>query len=242
MALFKKNKKASQQETTANKKGASAVIEKIKPLLKPKVILILLAVLAVIIAVIFGIVQINRWRNDGARYASSLSEQIGTGIQDAQKQAHLTLTNTSDFACINMAAEGQFLYESKNTVQVSGVTIPEWVIMAKNNNNVLTEVTYYDYSQLKKYGNGVKTSARIAAEGITNGMDSKAVQDYIGFEPLSVVYTSTTSYTEHYKYYFKDKNTGDTVSYILSVTYLEDAVISKAEQENYFILSVLTLN
>lgn len=225
-------------ETETNGLGA-----KIKALFTPKVILILLAVLLVIIGVIIGVVQFNRWRNDGERYARNLSEQIGTVMETAQKEAHVEMKTTSEYACINLAAEGyNGLYESGKTVQVSGVTIPQWLILTRTSGGNLTEVAYYDYRQLKKYGNGVKTSAHVATDGVTTGMATETVEEYVGFAPLCTLYTSATDMSEHYKYYYKDKNTGDTVSYILTVNYKDGKVVSVSEDENYFILSVLTLD
>jgi hypothetical protein len=191
--------------------------------------------------VIVGAIKLRNWYNDGGRYAAALAEQIGVSPQTAQKYAHLTLSSSSEYACINMAAEGySTLCESKYTVQVSGVTIPQWVIYAAETNNALTDIVYYDYRQLHKYGNGTQTSAHIAADGVTVGMDPETVQQYIGFAPLCRAYDGT-GMEEAYKYYYKDKNTGDTVSYVLTVRYEDDKAVSVTEKENYFILSVLTL-
>ncbi len=230
---------AKEKETKSKEKAKS----NIRALLTPRVVLILLAVLLVLIAVIAGAVAIGNYRNNGARYAKDLAEQIGAGIQDAQKKAHLSLQNTSEYACINMiATDYDALYESGKTVEVSGVSIPQWMIFTENNGNSLKKVTFYDYRQLEKYGNGVKTKANIAKEGITSGMTPEDVQKYIGFGPLCTEYTSVTEMTEHYKYYFKDKNSGDTVSYILSINYSNGTATSIKEEENYFILDVLTLD
>ncbi len=209
--------------------------------LSPKAAAILFLIIVIIAAVIIGIIRWNQWRNNGARYAQSLSEQIGVSPETAQKYARLTLATSSQYPCINMAANGcPYLYESKGTVEVSGVTIPEWLIYIKTTNNVVTGVSYYDYRQLKSYGNGEKTKAHIGIDGITVGMEADAVETYVGFAPLCVDYTAAEM-TEHYKYYYKDENTGNTVSYILSVQYQDGKVTRVSEEENVFILSVLTL-
>ena len=198
-------------------------------------------ILAIILIIVIG-VMLSMRRNDGARYAELLSEQIGTSPESAQKYAHVTLEGSSEFACINMAAQGvPHLFESKKTVEVSGVSIPQWVIYVEENNNTLTGISYYDYKQLKKYGNGTKVKSHIDTSGITTGMDAQAVQHYVGFAPLKVRYTSE-GVQETYKYYYKDQNTGNTVSYLLYVNYTDGLASSASETENTFILSVLTVS
>ncbi len=210
--------------------------------ISPKAAAILFAIIVVVVVAAIVTIKVQQWRNDGARYAQTLSEQIGVSPETAEKYARMKLEKTSEYACVNMAAdEDDYIYESKKSVQVSGVTIPEWLILTSTVNNVVTEVSYYDYRQLKEYGNGVKTKAHISYEGINTGMDSAAVQKYMGFAPFCTRYNGE-NVVESYKYYYKDKNTGDTVSYLLHVTYNADGkAASAAEEENYFILSVLTL-
>ena len=93
----------------------------------------------------------------------------------------------------------------------------------------------------KKYGNGTKVKSHIDTSGITTGMDAQAVQHYVGFAPLKVRYTSE-GIQETYKYYYKDQNTGNTVSYLLYVNYTDGLASSASETENTFILSVLTVS
>ena len=207
-----------------------------------KAVGIILLVLAIIEGGTYGAIRLAQWRNNGAGYAEKLGEQIGVSASTAQKYAHISLQSASEYACINMAAaEYPHLFESTRKTNVMGVTLPEWVIYIGEKNDAVTDVLYYDYRQLGKYGNGVKTDARLAADGITNGMTAEAVHTYAGFSPLCIAY-SAKEMTESYKYYYKDQNTGDTLSYIIEVTYNDGLVTAVSEEENQFILSVLTLN
>ncbi len=206
-----------------------------------KAIGLVVLIAAVIGLAIFGVLKLMQWRNDGARFAAALSEQIGVSPETAQKYAHITLQNASEYACINQAAEQyKYLYESKRSVTVSGVKIPQWVIYVGEKNGTVTDVQYYNYAQLQKYGSGVNTKAHVDASGITTGMDPAAVQTYVGFQPLRISYTNGSK-EEAYKYYYKDANTGNTVSYILKVTYEDDLAVKVTEEENQFILAVLML-
>ncbi|MBQ4466169.1 MAG: hypothetical protein II916_09440 [Oscillospiraceae bacterium] len=200
----------------------------------------LLAVL-VLVGAGYGVIRFTQWRNDGSAYAERLSEQIGVSAETAQKYAHINLESASQFACINMAAEDYpHLFESTRKTEVLGVTVPQWVIYIGEDGDKMTQVLYYDYRQLQKFGTGVKTDAKIGTEGITAGMTPEAVQQYVGFAPLKTAYTASDM-TEDYKYYFKDQNTGNTVSYVITVTYADGQVKTVTEEENYFILSVLTM-
>lgn len=206
-----------------------------------KAVGIIVGILAVIALVLLGVFTWMQWNNDGARYAERLSEQIGVSPETAQKYAHLTLDNASKFACVNLAAEDYaYIYESKQTVEVSGVTVPQWVIYLKEDDKILTNVEFYNYVQLDTYGTGVKTSAHVEKNGIILGMTPEEVQQYTGFAPLCRSY-SNKGMREAYKYYYKDENTGNTVSYILYVNYEEGQAVSASEKENQFILPLLML-
>lgn len=203
---------------------------------------IILGIVLAVIVIIVMIIVVTGLRNDGKRYAEKLAEQIGVSPETAGKYAHMTLEGSSEYAFINMAAEDcPHLFESKKTVQVSGVTLPQWVIYVQENNNTITGIEYYDYRQLEKYGNGVKTKSHIEPSGITTSMDADAVQHYIGFAPLQTRYTND-GIQEVYKYYYKDQNTNNTVSYLLRVDYVDGLAASMSEEENVFILSVLKVD
>ena len=206
-----------------------------------KAICLIALVVIAVVGIIVGVSLFSRWRNNGIAYAEKLSEQIGVSAETAQKYAHVTLKGASEYACINMAAEEYpYVYESTRTTNVMGVSIPQWVIYIAEKNDTVTNVIYYDYRQLQSYGNGVKTDAKVNPAGITMGMRAEGVRQYVGFDPLCRAY-DTKGMSETYKYYFKDQNTGSTAAYLLTVTYSDGVVSAVAEEENYFILNVLTV-
>ena len=220
------------------------VIDKVKPKKRRiswKAVGIIIIAVILIVGIIIGVSVFSNYRNNGVAYAEKLSEQIGVSAETAQKYAHVTLKGASEYACINMAAEEYpYVYESTRTTDVMGVSIPQWVIYIQEKNNTVTDVIYYDYRQLQNYGNGVKTDAKVNPAGITMGMRAEGVRQYVGFDPLCRAY-DTKGMSETYKYYFKDQNTGNTVAYLLTVTYSDGLVSAVAEEENYFILNVLTV-
>jgi hypothetical protein len=216
---------------------------KVKRRFSPQAAAILFGVIVIVAIIALISAKVNAWKNDGARYARSLSEQIGVSPETAEKYTKVELTGSSDYACVNAAAAAQeysYLYESSKSVEVSGVSVPEWLIFARTVNNVITEVTYYDYTQLKTYGQGVETRGHVDAAMINTGMDSAAVQEYIGFAPLRTKYTSE-GVVETYKYHYEDKESGNLVSYLLHVSYLNGKASAAAEEENQFVVSLLTV-
>ncbi len=216
---------------------------KVKRRFSPQAAAMLFAAIVLVAIIILISAKVKEWRNDGARYAQTLSEQIGVSPETAEKYTKVELTGTSEYACVNAAAAAQsysYLFESQKTVEVSGVSVPEWLIFAGTVNNVITEVTYYDYTQIAGYGNGIKTKAHIDAAMINTGMDSKAVQDYVGFAPLRTKYTSE-GVVETYKYFYEDKETGNLVSYLLHVSYMNGKASAAAEEENQFMVELLTV-
>ncbi|MCR5717446.1 MAG: hypothetical protein K6F80_00210 [Oscillospiraceae bacterium] len=194
---------------------------------------------AAVIAVIVGIVLFSNWRNNGTAYAQKLGEEVGASVETAQRYAHITLQTASSYSCINMAAEEYpHLFESTRKTEVLGVRIPQWVIYIGETKNVVTEVRYYDYKQLQKFGTGVKADQKIDIQGITNGMNQDAVHQFVGFQPLCTAYSSA-GITESYKYWCKDANTDTTFSYTLRVEYEDGIVKNVDETEDLFIVPVL---
>ncbi|HAJ96616.1 MAG TPA: hypothetical protein DCO72_02620 [Ruminococcus sp.] len=235
-------KKASQKRKKSSRKNFSSSKKFSMPQFNKSTLVVLIAIL-VLVGVIAGLIIYGNWRNNGAKFALKLSQQIGEQQATAEKSAHLKLGGSSEFSCINQIAmeQGGLLFESQKATTVSGVKIPEWVIFAREENgDILSEITFYHYKQLGEFGNGVKVKAHVAAEGITTIMTPEAVQHYVGFAPLRVNYNAD-GMQEAYKYYYRDLNSGDSVSYILYVNYENGFAVSAAEEENLFILPFLTL-
>ncbi len=216
---------------------------KVKLRFSPRAAAVLFAVIVVIAIIVLISVKVGQWKNDGARYAQSLSEQIGVSPETAEKYTRVKLIAGSDCAYVNAAAFSQgysLLTESKKTVEVYGVSVPQWVIFTGTSNNVITEVSYFDYTQLNTYGTGTKVKEHIDATRINTGMDSKAVQEYVGFAPLRIKYTSE-GIVETYKYHYEDPESKNLVSYLLHVSYKDGRASAAAETEDQFMVELLTV-
>ena len=210
------------------------------PKISWKAVGIIAGAIVCIAAVVTGLILFTNWRNNGSAYAQRLSEQIGVSAETAQKYAHVNLQGASSYACVNMAAEEYpYLFESPRKTDVLGVTVPQWVIYIGEKNNTVTDVLYYDYRQLQKFGNGVKLDTKLDIQGITSGMNQDAVHEYVGFDPLCTAFNAQ-GFTESYKYWFKDQNTGNTVSYFVRVQYDDNICKKVTEEEVIFVLPYLT--
>ncbi len=182
---------------------------------------LLAAVIAVIVVilVIWMIVYFVRRSNDGARQAASLSEGIGSQITTAQNAAKpkVTLKSESDFAALNQVyADHTSMTESRKTCKVMGVTMPEWAIICHTEGETLTTVTYYDYTLLEKNVFGTARKSYLDPNLITGALTVEQVEDQLGLEPFSIVYNADKSVQRSYRYFYKDGETGDFVSYIIT--------------------------
>ena len=84
-----------------------------------------------IIALIIAIIVRLR-KNDGARYALKLSQNIGQPVSSAAKNAGVSLADSSRFSTLNkLYASYQGMTESGKTCQIQGVKLPEWAIFMR---------------------------------------------------------------------------------------------------------------
>lgn len=231
--------KEEKTEIVEKAEAAKPALNKKKKKLSIKGILILAVILLIAAGIIALILFLQARRNDGAAHALELSEEIGRDIQTAQKRTRINLSAASEYGVINqLATDYEYLYESPRSVQVRGVSIPQWVILTDVNGSQIEKVVFYDYRQLHSYGNGTKTKHRITTDGIIPGMDSISVEENLGLHPFCTEYTAGTT-INRYKYYYKDKNTSNTVSYTISATFTDNQLQSIQETENLFILNDL---
>ena len=96
---------------------------KVKRRFSPQAAAILFGVIVIVAIIALISAKVNAWKNDGARYARSLSEQIGVSPETAEKYTKVELTGSSDYACVYAAAAAQEIMAwsaGKATVSVPG--------------------------------------------------------------------------------------------------------------------------
>lgn len=190
---------------------------------KLKRFLVILAVAAVLAAALFVFILVSRVKNDGARYARKLSEQIGVQIGDAQKKADVTLVANSAYPTLNsLFASYQGMFESKKSCRISGVKMPEWAIFCNTDAEELTNITYYNYAVLEKNVFGTNRKSYIDPNLVPLSISPEEAEEYLNLKPYLVQYLQGKTVLREYRYCYKDGDSGDNVAYVITAVWDEN--------------------
>ncbi len=197
----------------------------------------LIIVLAAAGMVIFASVS----GNQGIRRAQKLSKKIGEPAEKAAAYASVELVKSSDFGFINELHTFTSLAEADSSTRVYDVGMPKWVIYCSENSfGKLESVTYCNFSVLSSNINGTKKNARIDTSSVSVGNTVSEVDKVLRMKPYQIVYSENSS-SRKYKYYYKDKQTGDIKAYYITVIFGDDNKVNSPVlvEENNFIYDIL---
>lgn len=245
--FFKKKPESAQTPAEAPQAGIDvAVVGDKTPFWKTwKKWLVIGGGAVILIAVIILIIVLCLRKNDGERYASKLAEKCGSTISAAENHAGLSLyteARCSYLADIAKSEEYTALYESKDTVKISGTHVPEWAIFCETDKSgQLTAVTYCDYTVLKKHIAGERTDGYVHIADISNGMEMKSVLEQLDLEPFSISWLGDNEKRYKFKYCYKDETSGDLNAYVITVlTNGSDRVTAALDTKNNFLANALS--
>ena len=222
-------------ETEKKKTEETGEKKRFKLSVKMKIILITAGV--VILAWVIFLIVVLLSGSKGERTARKLADGIGESVFDVVKgidYAFLTHENVSpDF--LNEIESYDRLCKSDETVKVSGVYVPEWVIYCSlDNKDRITDVKYYDFTVIEKNWKGAKTDAQLNTESFETGMTISEVCDMVDFDPISIEYSETETIYD-FRYYCLDIDKNER-SYFLTVKFNESGrLYSVSSKENEFI-------
>ncbi|NLK71281.1 MAG: hypothetical protein GX286_07605 [Clostridiales bacterium] len=238
LKLSKKNLTADE---TVNNGNIEVVAVEKKPKKKLKVIISLVLIILIIITVFVIFVILNK--NDGEKIAISLSEKLGSTAEKAAKNADIKLKKLSDYDFINDLGDFSDIYESKSTIKVNGVNVPEWVILCySDKSGKLEEVVYYNYKILKDNVNGMKVKKKIDVSKIEDGATIEEVEKILNLKPIQVIRSNDDKKIYKYKYYYEDSKSKDEKSYYITIMLnFDDKVMAVQEIEDDYITKVLSL-
>lgn len=184
---------------------------------------VVVALIAVLIYFVSGIIS----GSEGKKLAESLKDDLGKSIAMAEKNTGRTLETTSEYSVLKNIVDYDYICESKNTVKVGGIQMPEWaVFITIDNNDKISSVVYYNFKLLKSNWKGQKTSANIDTSLITYNMTKKEAEKIVSVSPLAVTYSNDDTTTYLYKYYYADKtDSGNEKAYYLCVIYNMDDIV-----------------
>lgn len=211
------------------KKKKKTVSKRRQP--KRKRILVVLCVLAVLILAFVIFIFVQHRRNDGQRYARKFSENIGKQITSAQKAAGITPKQRSDYATLNsLYSSYQGIAESGRSCRIQGVKMPEWAIFLNTDAEELTNVTYYNYNLLEKNVFGTERKAYIDHQPIQRGSSVEAVEQTLDLVPYRIQYLQGKTELREYRYCYKDGDSGEIVSYVITALWDENGVLTDISQ------------
>lgn len=194
--------------------------------------------------IIFIVVFVTARKNDGARYAEKLSEQLGVSLYSAGTEAGMDMN--AQPVCTYLAdAEESFdaVCESQKMTEVGGVTVPQWAIFCfADKDGKLDQINYYDYTLLKKHITGVKTDGYILLTDIVNGMHREKALEIVGIDPYCISYFASGTRQYKFRYCYKDDTTKDMVAYTITLLFdVNDNVAAVIDEQDNFVADYLTV-
>lgn len=166
---------------------------------------ICLVVIAVIVLIVMLVGRIGA--NKGYNAAQSIP--LGRNVEYAESESGLVFETTSTNTLINSMASFDYVCLSDKTVKVNGSEQPRWAIMLTvNEDNIITDVEYYDFSQLKINWKGRKSADMLTAESLEFGSNIRNVNKTLGMNPYYIKRSVSNDSIYCYRYYYTDEAEG----------------------------------
>lgn len=235
--MMDKDAKTRPEETRSSKQapeGSEQLVEQIhrKRRRSLRFWLILAAVLLVAAGILTGVLVLRHRKNDGARYATLLSERLGASLSEAQSHADVSLYTTP--ACGYLTDVGRYnaLMESEKRVSVCGIQIPQWAIFCSADvTGRLSTVRYCNYTVLEDSILGQKKSGYLLLTDLVKGSSKAQMLDVLGLEPYTITYRMDANAAEYcFRYCYKDSDSKDMLCYQIKVQVQDDQVLSVSDE------------
>ena len=162
-----------------------------------------------VIAVIVLIVWLSSIIGANKGYNAALKIPLGRNVEYAAAETKLDFQTLSTNGLINNMADFDYICLSEDTVKVSGSEQPRWVIMlTTDEDDIITHVEYYDFSQLKLNWKGRKEAAMLTEDSLEYGMNIRSVNKTIGMKPYYIRRSVSNDSIYGYRYYYTDEAEG----------------------------------
>lgn len=172
---------------------------------KVKGAVVCIAVIAIILAIVW-LISLSE-SNKGLRAAESIP--IGRNVEYASSDSGLDFIEKCDNGLVNSMSDFDYICVSDRTVKVSGSEQPEWAVMLYlGDDGLISEVDYYDFSQLKYNWKGRKMAAMLDMDSLEFGMPIKNVNKQLGFKPYYISRNVNNEAVYCYRYYYYDEESG----------------------------------
>lgn len=193
----------------------------------------------VAIGLVIGItVYVSSRRNNGAKHAEKLSLSLGASVMDAQQNAKINLVSESKYSILNpMLQPIGGVLESKKTIEVQGIHLPQWLILCDVTEGLLTEVTYFNYTVLKEQSYGTERKSYLEPSAAALGSTVEQTESLLGLSPYAVSYHGDRTETREYRYCYEDAETENLTAYIITAKWNAEGGLTEISDVRVDILS-----
>ena len=202
-----KDKKDSKKKAKAEKPAKKPPTEE-QLAARSRLVKIICAAAAVIIVIVL-IAAIYSFVNSNKGYTAAAAIPVGRSVDFAESETHLDFVEQSSNGFINSMGDFDYICISEDNVRVSGSPQPKWVIMLQvDENELITEVEYYDFTQLKLNWKGRKMAEKLTEDNLVYGMGIKNVNKTLGLKPYYIKRSVSNDSIYCYRYYYTDTEAG----------------------------------
>lgn len=215
-----KGEKPPKKSATENSDGKGLRSNSLKFASTFKAVIAVVCALAVIIiaAVIISAVISSK----GEKYGEKISQYIGRDVSSLKSEEEIYLKDESAFFGVNSAVSFDYVFESDGKLTTNDITYPEWAVFVDVSDiNFITDVTYTDFTVIKKDMRGVKHKELVSLDSFNEGAKQSAVLKAVDMKPYSISYSQKGIVVYTYKYYYIRDN-GDAQQVILRAVFTED--------------------
>lgn len=210
----KRTKKSPAKSAASN--AARSGLQKLRK--NFKIVLFALGIVAVLVIVIIVVSLISKRNNDGKRFALQLSDSINLSLDTAMQTTGFQLDADSQFPSVNQIFSFyNYKLESKKDVVVQNVTLPQWLILCERDGSNLQGVLFYDFRVLEDNVFGVKRKGYLDPNTVQQGMTADEAEAALDMDPYCIHYLGNNTQQRDYRYCYKDGETGNLVSYTITV-------------------------
>ena len=246
----KKKKKPApkNEELPADGEASSAEPKKKaakKPFKNPKNIIKLVAALIAAALVAVLAVCIVSWVSGGKGLRIAEKVPIGRNIDYCRKETAEEFPGTSAYPQLKTVASFNYVCEDSKSVNISGIKMPKWaVLVSTGTGNTISQVEYFDFSQLSDGWKGRKSDILLTKDSISYGMDEKTVKKTVGFDPYYIKKTADNRSVYCYRYYIIDNETGSerVYNYFVEFNDVNGTVVNAYDTEINYVNYVLGIN
>lgn len=162
-----------------------------------------------VIAIVVLIVLISNLLGANKGYNAAQSIPLGRNVEYASAETGLTFQVMSTNGLINNMTDFDYICLAEDTVKVNGSEQPRWAIMLTvSEDDIITDVEYYDFSQLKINWKGRKSAVVLTADSVTFGSSIKNLNKTLGMNPYYIKRSVSNDSVYGYRYYCTDEAEG----------------------------------